>query len=192
MIKIFLFISFNLIFVITSFSQLIKYSGRTSKQISKSHTSVDSVRSDMKTIKKEDSPEVKIIFSEVSEGNVLYNKDYYLNRARKDQSKGIILTSIGYPFVIGGSALMGFSAADLTTIKSNSLSYESNVAILITSIVMVTAGIPLSIKGPVLLDDAKYFRKKAAQFDTSYEVEPTIIRSNLAQNAYGLSFKLNF
>jgi len=57
---------------------------------------------------------------------------------------------------------------------------------------LIATGIPFAIKVPICLVDAKYYKKKAAEQKTSYEVEPALLNSQSSKMACGLAFKLHF
>jgi len=146
-----------------------------------------------------DSPStMQIIYFNDSKGSSTTEHDeaYYLKLAKKERTRGIVFTTLGYPMIGAGTYL--FAAGMQKLIIGDGIDADKPTAIgpLITAIIsgagLLATGIPFAIMGPIALSDVKYYKKKAEMKRTSYNVEPTILNMHGSKTACGLSFRLHF
>lgn len=146
-----------------------------------------------------DSPStMQIIYFNDSKGSntVEHDEAYYLKLAKKERTRGIIFTTLGYPMIGAGTYL--FAAGMQKLIIGDGLDADEPSAIgpLVTAIIsgagLLATGIPFAIMGPIALTDVKYYKKKAEMKKTSYNVEPALLNMHGSKTACGLSFRLHF
>lgn len=149
-------------------------------------------------IQEPDSPSTMqiIYFNDSKSTKVEHDEKYYLKMAKSERTRGIVFTTLGYPMIGAGTYL--FVAGIQKFVNGDGFDGDEpgGVAPVVSAIIngagLLAAGIPFAIKGPMALADAKYFKKKAAEQKTSFEVEPTILRTREANTACGVVFRLHF
>jgi hypothetical protein len=136
-------------------------------------------------------------FSDSSSSETKDNRDadYYSKRANSERKRGIVFSAIGYPMIGGGACLLTLGI--MQAIRQEGIDGDSPSATvaLMSAIIngagLLATGIPLAIKGPICLAEAKRYQKKAAALQTTYKLEPAILMVN-NKAIGGLYFRLSF
>lgn len=145
-----------------------------------------------------DSPSsIQVIYFSDSSSETKDNRDadYYSKRASNERKRGIVFSVLGYPMIGGGACLLTLGV--LQAIRQEGIDGDSPTATaaLMSAIIngagLLATGIPLAIKGPICLADAKRYQKKAAALQTTYKLEPAVLMAN-NRVIGGLSFRLTF
>ena len=143
-----------------------------------------------------DSPNAMqvIFFNENVDAN---DADFYLRRAVSERKSGVILSSVGGGMMVVGAGLAVFGilkAKDIPNFDPISSPQDDGLisAAILNGVILFSVGIPVLIKGLLGFRDARYFQKKADAKKVGYNIEPTIIINNRAQNTYGLKLNLSF
>lgn len=112
---------------------------------------------------------------------------------RRKLGSGIACTAIGVPFLISGAALVGVGVNYWQTygVYDNPYGYgdtdlETQGQIMtVAGAVLLAAGIPLTIVGPIKIGTSFKYKKRAKEAKASLSFEPSIQRIAPAGNVYG-------
>ena len=129
-----------------------------------------------------------------------YNKNMKLYKSKF--VKGIVLTSIGVPFLIGGIAMVGVGVSYLTGAGYYSgYNYYNNgnestgIPLAIIGAVLAATGIPLSIIGPVNIGSSFKYKRRAKEAKAAMSFEPMLhpaMTSGTTTMVAGAGMKIRF